>query len=83
MSIHPPEEGRLGRFSGDGFVTSLKEAREHPPIHPPQDTPTAKNYLTQNVSSAEVEKRCSEYILNPARWSMLSTHCVLLCWGIV
>lgn len=39
VSVHPPEEGRLGCFSGDGFVTSLKEAREHPPIHPHRTPP--------------------------------------------
>lgn len=41
------------------IVTSLEEARDTAESSrtPPQDTPTAKNYPTQNVSSAEVEKR--------------------------
>lgn len=84
VSIHPPEEGRLGCFSGDGFDCYLLERSQGAPSNTlPQDTPTAKNYPTQNVSSAEVEKCCSQYILNQARRSMLITHCVLLCWGVV
>lgn len=65
------------------FCYLLERSQGAPSNTPPQDTPTAKNYPTQNVSSTEVEKRCSKYILNWARWSMLIIDCVLLCWGIV
>lgn len=72
----PSGEGCLGCFSGDGFdCYPLGRSQGASSKTPPQDTPTAKNYPTQNVSSTEVEKRCSKYILNPLRQGILITRC--------
>lgn len=39
-----------------GMLLSISKSVGHPPAPPPQNTPQAKNYLTQNVNSTEVEK---------------------------
>lgn len=53
------------------IVTNLEEARDaarHPTIqgttHNTEDTHTTKHYLPQNVSIAEIEKLCSNYVLS-------------------
>lgn len=66
LFIHSPDEGHLGCFSGEVFDGhqlrgEARDAARHPTTH---RAPHNRELSNSDGSSAEVEKPCSEYILD-------------------